>query len=259
MIKKIISFVFLSLTISLLHSCIFPDYNYKEHLITSGDFKYIEGRYPNDEGYVYLIELSEEGLKKDTIVVPLEIDGKPVKGLGYSGRNEPTETHAYFKLFGIKRIYIPATENLRKNNIYVDNDEGSYLLNLFVPDLFDVSIDFKNVYAKYSNIIYKCNNISYYSINENIKLEKTNVAYYIFYGTRWGAYFVDDCDGTTVNVIPPNPTKKGYRFDGWYKDKDFVEKWDFEIDIVPPKQYDEDGNYIYQETSIYAKFTYIEE
>ena len=65
-------------------------------------------------------------------------------------------------------------------------------------------------------------------------------------------YFVDDCDGTLVNVIPPTPYRKGYTFTGWYKEEQCINKWDFEKDIIPAKEYDEEGNYINKETKIYA-------
>ena len=64
--------------------------------------------------------------------------------------------------------------------------------------------------------------------------------------------FVDDCDGTIVNVVPPNPIREGYKFKGWYKEKECINKWDFEKDIIPSKEYDKEGNYIFKETAIYA-------
>lgn len=34
----------------------------------------------------------------------------------------------------------------------------------------------------------------------------------------------------------------------------YQEVWDFNKDIIPTKQYDVDGNYLYLETKIYAKW-----
>ncbi|WP_035375910.1 InlB B-repeat-containing protein, partial [Haploplasma axanthum] len=67
-------------------------------------------------------------------------------------------------------------------------------------------------------------------------------------------FFVDDADGTKVNVIPPDPYKEGYNFMGWYKELEGINKWDFENDIIPSKQYDEEGEYQFIETKIYAKW-----
>lgn len=73
-------------------------------------------------------------------------------------------------------------------------------------------------------------------------------------------FFVDDVDGETVSVIPPDPCREGYKFMGWYKEKERINKWDFENDVVPKKKYDENGKYIYMEddkytgTILYAKW-----
>jgi uncharacterized repeat protein (TIGR02543 family) len=78
-----------------------------------------------------------------------------------------------------------------------------------------------------------------------------NVAYYL---DEEELCFVDDADGTKVNVIPPIPHREGYEFVGWYKDLSFNEPWDFENDVIPAKEYDQDGNYIFKETRIFSKW-----
>lgn len=40
--------------------------------------------------------------------------------------------------------------------------------------------------------------------------------------------------GTTINK-PTAPTKEGYIFEGWYKDSELINQWDFENDKVPAK------------------------
>ena len=67
-------------------------------------------------------------------------------------------------------------------------------------------------------------------------------------------FFLDDADGTKVNVVPLTPYKEGYEFKGWYKDLEYNNPWDFENDIIPRKQYGEEGNYLFIETKIYVKW-----
>ena len=86
---------------------------------------------------------------------------------------------------------------------------------------------------------------------DNSYIKVANVVYYLNDDTE-DTFFVDDCDGTIVNVVPPNPIREGYKFKGWYKEKECINKWDFEKDIIPSKEYDKDGNYIFKETAIYA-------
>jgi hypothetical protein len=55
-------------------------------------------------------------------------------------------------------------------------------------------------------------------------------------------------------------------FDGWYKEEECINKWDFDIDILPDVKYDtvSEGMYagqereVYQETIIYAKWIKME-
>ena len=43
-------------------------------------------------------------------------------------------------------------------------------------------------------------------------------------------------------------------FDGWYKEAECINVWNFETDTLPDAQYDEEGEEIYQETKLYAKW-----
>ena len=49
--------------------------------------------------------------------------------------------------------------------------------------------------------------------------------------------------GTTITA-PTAPTKKGYKFDDWYKESNCINKWDFETDTVPA-----------DDITLYAKWT----
>ena len=83
--------------------------------------------------------------------------------------------------------------------------------------------------------------------------KSVNVIYFMNDDTD-EAFFVDDCDGTKVNVIPPNPYRDGYEFKGWYKEKECINSFDFENETIPNKEYDEVNNYILKENNIYAKW-----
>lgn len=40
-----------------------------------------------------------------------------------------------------------------------------------------------------------------------------------------------------------------------YKESECITAWDFENDAVSAKEYDEEGDYLFKETSLYAKWT----
>ena len=68
-----------------------------------------------------------------------------------------------------------------------------------------------------------------------------------------GYYWVDSYDNEIISFIPPNPEREGYMFDGWYKEKECINKWDFNTDktgeeliIEENSQYNEyPGIYLY--------------
>ena len=48
--------------------------------------------------------------------------------------------------------------------------------------------------------------------------------------------------------------REGYEFDGWYKESECINAWDYEADALPEVQIDEEGQEVYQETRLYAKW-----
>ena len=69
-----------------------------------------------------------------------------------------------------------------------------------------------------------------------------------------GYFFVDLIEESGKLMKPPyDPRRDGYTFQGWYKDEACIKAWDFENDTVTI-QFDEEGNHIYEEIRLYAKW-----
>ncbi len=51
--------------------------------------------------------------------------------------------------------------------------------------------------------------------------------------------------------------RDGYAFDGWYKEPECMNRWDFDADTLPEVKYTDDEEEIYQETKLYAKWILI--
>lgn len=88
-----------------------------------------------------------------------------------------------------------------------------------------------------------------------------NISYNYNYedSENYGVYFIDDCDyGSKIEYIPANPTREGYLFDGWYKEPECINKWNFESDTLPEeiKEVNENNEeeVKFQETKLYAKW-----
>ena len=57
-----------------------------------------------------------------------------------------------------------------------------------------------------------------------------------------------------IEIIPPAPEREGYTFGGWYKEKECINKWNFETDTLPQLRLDENNEILFQETALYAKW-----
>lgn len=240
----------------LLSSCRRSNDPFKSKV--SGDFVYSHRQVANAHENVAIIGLSEEGQAKETIVFPTEIDGFKVQQLGtfdVKRRSGPI----IFK--NAKNIYFSSFHTQPITSFEYHYNENVEELNIFLGTRGSTVSDFCVHVTKEA---YKNSKIYVPLIHYNMmldiphKFEKynyalANVVYYLSEDEK-DIFFVDDVDGTVVNVIPPNPYKEGYRFVGWYKDIGGTVKWDFDKDIVPKKEYDEEGNYLFKETKIYAKW-----
>ncbi len=234
----------------LIYTSYINPYGVKVH----GDFIYAE-QHSNE---ITIVDLSKEGKKRDTLVFPSVIDGKPVVGIGAThpriwGPNSSSividmATNVYFPsnyVYDYTRITYGG--DMENRNIFLGNFEVS---SRVIPSSYTPSENYEKDYKLYMQHYYNTNLITVERLES--KYQSANVVYYT--DDTENSYFVDDVDGGVVNVIPPDPYKEGYSFKGWYKDSQCAIEWDFTNDIVSTKQYDENGNYIFNETKIYAKW-----
>ena len=125
-----------------------------------------------------------------------------------------------------------------------------YLVN------FTKYFDSMSIYISKDNVIRNKEKYDSFSLAGKIDMSYLSIANVVYYlnDDIEDSYFVDDCDNEKIVNIPTDPIRDGYKFMGWYKEKECINKWDFENDIVPEKQYDENNEYIFIETSLYAKW-----
>ena len=255
--RKIVKYLFAVAILFLLSSC--TSNGGATH--TYGDWKY---KINTKTKEVMLIGFSKEGKKKETIVLPTMIKGKKVTTIGY------------LKDFALDDS---------KNGVWTADFRGATYKNIYFHSLLttcDVSSGYgiywsatselKVYYGKIidgTRIMLRDKNDSsncYIPVISKIGYEEkiysnynsANVVYYLNDDTD-STFFCDDCDGTKVNVIPPDPYRDGYEFKGWYKEKEGINEFDFENYIIPNKEYDGENVYILNETSIYAKWEKIDE
>ncbi len=239
--KKIITLLLLTLFF-LLTGC--QNLRIKE----SGDFKY---HLFYDKAYIY--ELTESGKEKEIIILPTAL-GNYNTGIGY--RKGMLRTVDFTCISDkLKTIYFNAEiiqNTYGDDAIHFKNGkkDGITLFFPYIPQRFDNFISyeynlyFSNEYSREYMDLYKDFNVQIANVSYNYNYDKEG----------YKTYFIDDIDGALIENIPSNPHREGYEFDGWYKEAECINKWDFENEMIPNKEYDKDGNYIYKEIMLYAKW-----
>lgn len=217
-----------------------------------GDFIY-EHWYENQEEFkeyehISIIGLTEQGKTKKELLIPEEINGAPVKYLGY---------RLYLNIIG--ELFSSNTEKLFLTKTYGSHEWFFYTSG--------------HIYATEAEIYYNLRGVNYrkirlaerewkrliemdFPLSEVDKDLCVNVIYYKNDGSD-KISFVDDYDGGKITFMPPEPKREGYEFAGWYREEECINEWNFAVDEVPEKEYGEDGEYKLKETSLFARWVKI--
>ena len=216
----------------------------------SGDFKYYvtyigydgnETKNKKDykDAYATIIKLSSQAKKKKYIIVPETIDGFKVKRITFDKEKWESDS--------LKKVFIPFKAR-------VDNKKFDYnFIVIMLADENDQDIyTYDDVYV---TSYYKNNKFQYFAPFTNNCY--ANLSYMYNYDTdiNYGYYWIDRVNyGKLINYIPEDPVRDGYTFGGWYKEKECLNKWDFDIDVIPQLTEEERFNRIEPETFLYAKW-----
>lgn len=152
-----------------------------------------------------------------------------------------------------------ALQLFRFTNIEKYQDETDYIREFyFTPIAYDYH---KKELLKFTdwNEHWEVDNEMFFSseqFGERIKICKANTSFMFNYDNspNDGYFFIDDYDyGATINATPYLPIRLGYLFEGWYKEPECINAWNFEEDSLPMARY-QNGEKLYQETKLYAKW-----
>jgi hypothetical protein len=270
--------ILLTILFSMLvsHSCNGRSDN-EQDIKVYGDFIY-KVVYYNEDGIevieekgirsaIRIMGLSEEGMKKESVIIPEYIDELKVEELGkriefWGDEGSWQENHV------LKKVYIPF-DILCWSNIFEKCKELEKIIILqHNPNKYDENSGKCNFVTSFN---YEVEDVVNMFIGHNGKLRFANVSYFYNYDNapNDNYFWIDDYEyGEKIDFIPPEPTRAGYTFGGWYKESECINKWDFEIDTLPEVKYtdvipthqlfyNENAEYdyrIYQETKLYAKW-----
>lgn len=180
----------------------------------------------------YLIGFTELGAEQTHMILPQEIDGIPIVGFGYVRHlGYGSEWVGEFKNDKLMKLYIPFTA---KENTWSSYISIGYLENGAIIQWKSATIWIDNqkvingfvVYTELAQMGHFQNSVVHF--NNYL----ANISYmYNYEGAEDGGYYwVDSYDNSTVEFIPPEPTREGYRFGGWYKEPECENAWDFTTD-----------------------------
>lgn len=224
-IKKILTIglaVFLTLCMSIsLVGCAFNPEEPKLRKYEDFWYYYVEDAKSNRPAvsgdYIAIIDLTEEADQKDRIIIPEIIEGKPVVSVGMTG---------FMALYDIgaganyTKLYLPKT--LQRIIVKAKEFDAKIFFIEEPNEMFGASTSIKvftteEIYEKYNGK------------EDSIKVEVANVQYVV----DNEIYFIDDYRESKGSLIlePPVPKKDGYIFEGWYLEKEYINKWDFDNDL----------------------------
>ena len=119
---------------------------------------------------------------------------------------------------------------------------------------------FEDKYSNEKEYKYKIEEFKRFFNVENYEafIQMANTAYFFNYeeAPNEGYFFINNFEyGSLIEDTPYKPIREGYEFAGWYKEPECVNKWDFEKDRLHEEKYDEEGNFVFEELGLYAKWT----
>lgn len=202
------------------------------------------------EKEVIILGLTDKGKEQEFLIIPEKINGIKVGEIGCS-YYEPFIAEIKEK-YGRTDYALIQSENLKK--VFLTSD-----IKIIIRSTWGVGGAIQNC-PNFEGLFF-ISKKEYESVEEYNDLHfvenPANVSYFYNYenAPNDNYYWIDDYDySEKIEFIPPEPTREGYIFDGWYKESECINKWDYDVDTLPQIQYDKNEKQVYQETKLYAKW-----
>lgn len=194
--------------------------------------------------------LTEEGKQQEYIIIPSYVNGNKVE--------VDSRTSGFDDYGNVKKVYVPYTITYWENSA-LNPDEAKVFV--FSNQIHKNMSEYMNLYVSswlFENVNL-VNELNHETIGWSILYDAhiANVSFHFNHenAPNEGYYWLDDYDyGELITFTPPNPSREGYTFAGWYKEPECINEWIFNEDKLPELKYDETGDIIFNETELYAKW-----
>lgn len=198
--------------------------------------------------------------EKKELIVPSNINDIPVVSMGEeNGKNNKLKSQNLEILYLTEVMYFPEEAifedcpNLQKviclskdwneeAKMYGENAKNQYHMVNNTKQYFNIYfyLDVSVIKFWTRSHLYRPGNVVYF-LNEQEDI-----------------YYIDFCENITNDNLPKEPKRDGYKFIGWYKEKECINEWDIEKDVLPEiKRYGERNDFDfkqYEVTKLYAKW-----
>lgn len=195
-------------------------------------FKYYTSVGAGRRQYVCIKGLTDKGKELEYVVFPESIDGIPVTKIAINTSDSKAKK-AYIST-SIISLHVPYWTTVSKEPVKLIDQRFTYSLenSINTPWTYVSEYAEKVLVEKFNNFYLIANLCYLYNYEDS---------------PNGGQWFVDDLDeGERIGYMPPDPVREGYKFTGWFTDKECPKSFDLDGYAYDPA----DGN-----ISLYAGWT----
>ena len=177
----------------------------------------------HEADYIAILGLSEEGSKKKTIIIPETIEDRPVILIGMERIGRVDDIYGKYD-----KIYLPNT----LQNINGRSDSVLMQPKVFFSKNDDKAFNFIFSYTGWCTFHVSFDLYDRFKQVESAggKIEGNYTMANLTYIVDEEVYWIDDYEEGEYVTFPQTPQKEGYTFDGWYREPDYLTKWNEETD-----------------------------
>lgn len=191
-----------------------------------------------------LIGIIGDANKKEDLVVPAEIDGYKITVISSNRMG------SFFDRYKAKKIFIPGNNFYfsgeyilfprAAKRILLSKDSDSYDRGFYHGEKISVNLETRDKFPYNIGYLYVAKTKlkefedKYLPLNEETFFFAANISYFYNFddAPNDGYYWIDDLDeDQKIQTIPPNPTREGYEFGGWFIDNNCTTAFKFDTYI----------------------------
>ena len=204
--------VALILSASILTGCGSGTSFYIGDYLETDYFKYYTSVGAGRREYVCIRGLTDKGKELEYVVFPESIDGIPVTKIAIHTSDSKAKK-AYIST-SIISLHVPYWTTVSKEPVKLIDQRFTYSLenSINTPWTYVSEYAEKVLVEKFNNFYLIANLCYLYNYEDS---------------PNGGQWFVDDLDeGERIGYIPPDPVREGYKFTGWFTDKECAKSFD---------------------------------